>query len=146
MKKTCDTCLHMGDSFCAHKHGPDVSHDECSRWVAAKVPWVERDPNGLKPSDPGAKLDDGKVRAGLLKQFSRALTEVAKVSTYGAGKYSEGGWATVKDGHKRYTDAMMRHWLAEEFESIDEESGLLHMAQVAWNALARLEFYLKGDE
>jgi len=104
----------------------------------------EQDPNGLDPHAPGAKLDHGKVMVGvMISGFSRALNEVAKVSTHGAEKYSIGGWAHVDDGIRRYTDAMGRHHLAEAWEAVDEPSGLLHAAQVAWNSLARLELMMR---
>lgn len=104
---------------------------------------TDKDPHGLKPHEPGAKLDDGKPMAGLLLDFGLALLEVSKVSTYGAKKYSRGGWQHVEDGENRYTDAMLRHLIAERYEEQDEESGLLHAAQAAWNALARLELKLR---
>ena len=74
--------------------------------------------------------------------FSGALLEVAKVSTYGAHKYTPNGWKSVPDGVQRYSDAMLRHLLAESISPTDDESGLLHAAQVAWNALARLELMI----
>ncbi len=41
---------------------------------------LERDPHGTPAHVPGAKLDAGKVRAGLvLGDFAHALAEVAKV-------------------------------------------------------------------
>lgn len=105
----------------------------------------ESDPNGLDAHAPGAKLDAGKVRPSLIVGgFSRALLAVAEVGTYGADKYTDGGWAHVPDGVRRYTDAMLRHHLAEALGPIDEDSGLTHAAQTAWNALARLELMLRG--
>jgi hypothetical protein len=105
------------------------------------------DPNGKAQHDPGAKLDDGKNRLGLvLGSFSRALEEVGCVGTYGANKYTPNGWLTVPNGVERYTDAMYRHLLREaQGQELDEESGLRHAAQVAWNALARLELMLRGQ-
>jgi len=104
---------------------------------------MDRDPNGTPQHAPGAKLDAGKPRVGLaLSGFSHALLEVAKVTTYGAEKYTPNGWVSVPNGVERYTDAMLRHYLAESVDQHDEESGLLHAAQVAWNALARLELML----
>lgn len=107
---------------------------------------IEKDPNGKKPHEPGAKLDYGKVKAGVLLDFSRALLAVAEVGTYGAKKYSRGGWQDVPDGKKRYLDAFMRHLCKMPHEPIDEESGLLTMAQVAWNALAILELELRKEQ
>ncbi len=104
----------------------------------------ETDPNGKPAHEPGAKLDDGKIMAGVLADFSLALLEVAKVGTFGAKKYSRGGWQFVSDGITRYGDAKWRHLLAERHEAYDEDSGLLHIAQEAWNILAELELILRG--
>ena len=106
---------------------------------------IERDPSGLPASAPGAKLDAGKPRADLvLDGFSLALTEVAKVSAYGAAKYSEGGWQHVDNGERRYRAAGDRHRLQRALSALDAESGLLHAAHEAWNRLAELELYLRG--
>lgn len=92
----------------------------------------------------GLKHDDEKVRPRLLIEgFPRALTAVAEVSTFGANKYCEGGWKTVPEGEKRYADALYRHLLrAAAGELRDSESGLLHYAHAAWNALAVLQLML----
>lgn len=92
----------------------------------------------------GVKYDAGKPRYGLvLGGFSRALERVVKVGTFGANKYSDDGWLSVPGGHARYTDAMLRHHFAEAGgEELDGESGMLHAAHRAWNALAVLELKL----
>jgi len=105
----------------------------------------EKDPYNKSPHEPGAKLDDGKSIAGVLGDFGLALKEVARVGTYGAGKYSRGGWQTVPNGIERYTDAMWRHLLDEHTEPTDRDSGLLHAAHLAWNALARLELMKRTE-
>lgn len=106
---------------------------------------VEREPNGLPPHAPGAKLDGEKVMADLtLDGFSRALLAVAQVSTYGAKKYSPGGWQHVEDGQTRYRRAGDRHRLARGHEELDPESGLLHLAHEVWNRLAELELALRA--
>jgi hypothetical protein len=107
---------------------------------------LEFDPNGLSPSDPGAKLDANKPLAGLIKHFGLALLEVAKVGTYGAKKYSRGGWLQVEDGVQRYEDAFWRHLLVQDTEPIDKESGLSVESQIAWNALAKLELRLREEK
>ena len=108
---------------------------------------AEIDPRGLKGNDPGAKFDAGKVRPSLiLNDMPRAVLAVAEVGTYGAEKYSEGGWKYVDSGIARYTDAMDRHRVKEGIELHDDDSGLLHAAQVAWNALARLELMLREQD
>jgi hypothetical protein len=103
----------------------------------------EKDPTGRKAHQPGAKLDDGKPMAGLLQDFGLALLAVSTVGTFGAKKYSRGGWQHVPNGVNRYTDAMMRHFLQEIYDEVDGDSGLSHAAQTAWNALARLELKLR---
>lgn len=88
-------------------------------------------------------MDNGKARVGLVVSgFSNAIHEVSKVGTFGSKKYTDNGWKDVPDGFARYTDAMLRHFLAESKEDIDKESNLLHAAHLAWNALARLELLL----
>jgi hypothetical protein len=90
---------------------------------------------------PGAKLDAGKNRLGLvLGSFAKALWAVGEVGTYGANKYTEDGWKQVPDGETRYTDALYRHLLAEAGgEVLDTESGLPHLYHACWNILAILE-------
>lgn len=109
---------------------------------------LESDPLGKTANEPGAKLDAGKNRMGLvLNGFPHALLAVGEVATYGANKYSDHGWMKVPNGHERYTDAMLRHLLAEASgKRIDDETGLTHAAAVAWNALARLELMLNQLE
>ncbi len=101
----------------------------------------EHDPTGRQPSDPGAKLDAGKNQVGLMfESFAHALEQVARVSTYGAQKYSRMGWIEVPNGQERYFDALGRHLLKYAAgEKIDGESGLPHLAHAAWNVLAVLE-------
>lgn len=106
----------------------------------------ETDPHGTDAHVPGAKLDAGKPLAGILGDFSLALMEVVKVGTYGARKYTRRGWEEVPDGITRYEDAMWRHLLAFYDSDVDADSGCLHLAQVAWNALAVLELTLREVE
>jgi hypothetical protein len=102
---------------------------------------IEADPDGVNQHQAGAKLDNGKVRAGLvLGDFANALLAVSEVGTFGANKYSEHGWLSVDRGLERYTDAFMRHYLKRAAgEEVDPDSGLTHTAHMAWNALAILE-------
>lgn len=124
--------------------------------VYAHTQSEERAPMEPTQHEPGAKLDNGKPDASLLQYFPRALLEVARVGSYGQRKYTRGGWQYVDDGVTRYTAAMMRHFLAEQIEGtydtdpLAAELGysdeLRHDAQVAWNALARLELRLREEE
>lgn len=107
---------------------------------------TEKDPNGMDPNKPGAKLDAGKspVRRGLLEYFPRACMAVADISAAGASKYTWGGWETVAGGIDRYGDAEVRHICKAAIEGpVDPDFGLLHAAHEAWGAMARLELILR---
>ena len=105
----------------------------------------ELDPSGKSPKDPGAKLDANKpLAAQILGMFANALLAVADVGTFGASKYSMGGWQKVENGETRYGDARLRHFLYRSAgEEFDKDSDLPHLAHEAWNALAELELYLR---
>lgn len=109
---------------------------------------VEQDPTGRSAHSPGAKLDQGKVRPGLvLGGFARALWAVSEVGSFGAVKYTENGWVEVPNGQARYDDAGMRHWLKDKMgEQVDNDSKLIHLAHDAWNALAVLDLELRKAE
>lgn len=121
----------------------------CGEWTIVSYKAVaESDPNGLNAHTPGAKLDAGKLRPALvLGGFARALTEVCKVGTYGATKYTDNGWMEVLNGVTRYDDAKLRHWLAEKSGvECDADTKLLHASHEVWNALARLDLLLRQRE
>ena len=92
------------------------------------------------------KYDQGKPMVALMKRdFAKALMAVAEVTTYGVEKYNQpGSWRLVKDAWRRYEDALGRHDLEMNKEDYDRESGLLHAAHRAWNALATLELQLNS--
>ena len=95
------------------------------------------------------KYDAGKspIFRGALDYFPRALGAVADVSLFGATKYAWKGWQNVDDGFERYSDALVRHLTAPaQGDFFDRDSGLLHEAHAAWNALARLELKLTERE
>lgn len=108
----------------------------------------EVDPNGVDQHAPGAKLDANKLRPVLvLDGFAHALEAVIKVGTDGAAKYSDNGWKSVPDGFARYSEAEGRHRLKRaKGEAVDPDSGSLHIAHEAWNALAKLELYIKEHQ
>lgn len=129
------------DDFC----GSCISH---SIVKGVSLPSVQSDPYGKNQHEPGAKVDAGKVRMHLITGgMARALVEVAKIGTFGAAKYTDDGWVSVPDGFRRYEDAQQRHaayrHMGEEF---DPESGFAHLAHEAWNALAKLDLYLRQKE
>lgn len=104
-------------------------------------------------NDESSKISSGAIKydankaplfRGAIGYFPRALEQVAAVSAFGASKYAWGGWANVSDGYNRYSDALLRHLIApDKGEERDEDSGFLHEAHAAWNALARLELKIR---
>lgn len=94
----------------------------------------------------GTKHDANKPDPTLiLDGMPRAIMALAEVGTFGAKKYTRNGWRTVPNGYQRYKAAQDRHRLASNTEAYDEESGCLHLAHEAWNALAKLELFLSGE-
>lgn len=92
----------------------------------------------------GTKYDNGKPRiAEMVVDFKIPLEELCKVWEFGADKYEKSNWKKLDNGVCRYTNAMLRHLLAEEDSLTDSESGLLHASHIAFNALARLYFLKK---
>lgn len=89
-------------------------------------------------NEDGAKKYDGeKLRYDLLPM--ECLEEIVKVYTFGAVKYGENNWQGLSNFEDRYYGALLRHLAAwRKGEKIDGESGLFHIAQVAWNAFALL--------
>ena len=125
------------------KHGIKITNNfVCGKCLEESK---ESDPSGKAQHEPGAKMDAGKVRPGLvLGGFARALWAVCEVGTEGAAKYTDNGWQEVEKGEERYTDAGLRHFLMKAMgEEIDPDFDLLHMAHEAWNSLAKLELKLR---
>jgi hypothetical protein len=99
------------------------------------------------------KMDFGKapIYQGFDKYFARGKFAVAMVSEYGDRKYAihpnhyTTQWCDVPDGFNRYADGQARHQLKPEIEGPydDDDSGLPHLAQEAWNAMAKLERALR---
>lgn len=92
------------------------------------------------------KFDGGKPLAAIpIKDFGRALEAVSEVGTFGAKKYARSSWKGVENASVRYEDALYRHAYKSSYEDRDEESGLLHLAHLAWNALAILQLRLEEE-
>lgn len=109
---------------------------------------MERDPNGIDQHAAGAKMDSGKQRPGLIMDnMARAIAGVVEVGTFGANKYSDGGWLEVPNGIARYRDAQLRHESKRATgELVDKDSGLPHDFHIAWNILAQVELKARrGD-
>lgn len=158
LKTDCEVCLAAADGALPFY---EPNQQEAARmaedYIQAHIPGPTQsagqfDPKGLDAKAPGAKLDGGKpqVVSGVVGYFPRAVEAVAKLSGHGAEKYSWGGWASVEDGVRRYSDGLGRHITQEAIEGPYDLEWLnkyghhvLHATAVAWNALARLELMLR---
>ena len=99
--------------------------------------------------DTARNYDEGKVRFELIPPD--ALTEVAKVFTYGAAKYTtpehdgSRNWELPGLSEERHLGSLLRHIIADwSGEKIDPESGQSHMAMVATRALMILHKRLEA--
>lgn len=85
-----------------------------------------------KYNNQSAKSDAGKPKLTLVPP--QIIRDIAIIREYGNKKYGDPeNWRTVEPS--RYRDAAYRHWLAylEDSKSVDEESGLPHLAHLACN-------------
>lgn len=92
----------------------------------------------------GVKNDfkDKKLRWDLLPL--PLIEEIVRVYTFGSIKYGDNTWQTLHDGLNRYKAALLRHLVStDKGEVNDPESGLNHLAHVAWNAIAMLHFKME---
>ena len=86
------------------------------------------------------------VFSGVLKYFTNALKEVAKCSQAGNDQHHPNKplhWDMDKS--KDEYDALTRHLIDHTINPIDDD-GVLHLAKVAWRALAGLERHLTNKD
>jgi hypothetical protein len=89
----------------------------------------------------GIRHDEGKPRWDLIPPD--AMLEVVKVFSEGAKKYEDRNWEKGMKWNKHFA-AMQRHlWKWESGISLDEESGLNHLAHAAFGCLALLAYELR---
>jgi len=82
------------------------------------------------------------VYSGVLTYFPDALKEVAKCSLAGQKQHNQGDklyWDKSKSLSNE--DALVRHLIDHSKNPVDDD-GVLHLAKVAWRALASLQIYL----
>ena len=152
-KIVCSLCT--GSGWKVHEINPEVfqllcSNNSCKQRMhrnVLKAAITSAEDEQRIEYEESFKTDDGKVKAGVLQDFSRALMEVAKVGTMGIDfkGYSRGSWLDLPDAEERYLDAFWRH-LLDTSEYNEEDGGVLISAQIAWNALAKLELTLRRKE
>lgn len=132
------------------KYDPSLTLDQAKETYATATA-----PDGSRPGDTGSarKMDAGKapIMQGFDRYFANARTAVAMVSEYGDRKYAihpnhyTTQWQEVPDGLNRYGDACERHGNMRHIEGEYDvkDSGLSHLAQKAWNAMAELELAIR---
>ena len=84
------------------------------------------------------------VYSGVLAYFPDALKEVAKCSLAGQKQHNQGDklyWDKSKSLSNE--DALLRHLIDHSKNPVDDD-GVLHLAKVAWRALASLQIYLEN--
>ena len=152
LSRSCKSIGCTGETYSADKDFcTDCESDFPATYVKEPIQQcldMEHDPEGRDLHQAGAKADHGKVRMHLITGgMARAITEVAKIGTFGAAKYTDNGWIAVPDGFRRYEDAQQRHAAKRHMgETNDSDSGLLHLAHEAWNCLAKLDLYIREQE
>jgi hypothetical protein len=137
------------DSFEFRSPGTDVE----SGWTGNardfepyRVPAVAPAPVGQAG---GLKYDGGKAQWSLLlspKGMLAGVKGVLDVLTFGAKKYAAHSWREVEDNERRYSDALVRHFVAiqeQGITAVDEESGLLHIDHLNCNGLFLAELARK---
>ncbi len=94
--------------------------------------------------EAGLRFNEGKLRYDLLEPY--AIEQLTKIFTMGAQKYAPHNW--LKGIPWMSMVASLERHLAEFKKGVDfdEESKLLHMAHVAWNAMAIVSYYKHRPE
>ena len=115
---------------------PEFKPDTCpSCFHPQHVEGVCQKYNCLCEKEKAIKADDGKPTQYRLLAWD-AIPEILEVYRYGLAKgYVKDSWRNV--AAHRYEDALNRHlndWMLGE--DTDKESGLRHLAHIAWNSLA----------
>jgi len=102
-----------------------------------------------KPVYKVTKADERKatpVYSGCITYFPDALKEVSKCSLAGQKQHNHGDklyWDKNKSTDN--ADALVRHLIDHNANPIDGD-GILHLAKVAWRALATLQIYLDKQQ
>lgn len=94
--------------------------------------------------EQGQRFNDGKLRYDLLEPY--AIEQLVKIFTMGSKKYAPNNW--LKGLPWMDVVASLERHLAEfkKGDDFDKESQLLHMAHVAWNAMAIVSYYKHRPE
>ena len=99
----------------------------------------------VEPTSKAIQRKGIPVFSGVLKYFPNALKEVAKCSKAGNDQHHPDKplhWDMSKSTDEY--DALARHLIDHTISPVDDD-GILHLAKVAWRALAGLERHLTNN-
>lgn len=88
-----------------------------------------------------------KIVAGVLHKFPKALEALALVSEFGAQKWDTSidsrAYITMEDGYQKHLESAGRHLVGAVYGKYNAaDGGVMHLAQLAWRALAAIETLL----
>lgn len=93
----------------------------------------------------GLRFDEGKPRVDLIP--GDAMLEIGSVYAYGCKKYAVRNWERGMPWSK-CLGPLLRHlfkWMmGQKYDNGPKGSGEMHIAMVAWNAIALLTYELRG--
>lgn len=87
---------------------------------------------------------DSKGKAPMFMVPLECVAEIARVMEYGGKRYGQDNWKLVHE--VEYHHAIMRHEAAIQRGELYDESGFLHTAHVACNAIFNLYKHLHKDD
>lgn len=119
----------------------DETADEAMNFGKPEIGDAVEESGPLVGKDGSGKDDraDGKLRWDLLPLAE--IEDIVRVYTEGAKKYADNSWQNIPDGFERYRAALLRHMTAYmKGERYDKETGLMHLAQICWNAIVLLYY------
>lgn len=88
------------------------------------------------------RYDSGKPRYDLIPP--EGIEALAQVYTAGAVKYAPRNWEKGMTYTRCFASLMRHAWAWMRGQDNDQETGLPHMAHVAWNALAIVTYQQRG--
>ena len=135
VKETSSGDLYLNDS------DPQYNARDLSKYINEPFNVAKEDATS-KISEYAQARKDTPVFNGVLKYFPNAIKEVAKASKIGNEQHHPGTplhWDMSKSTDEY--DALVRHLIDHTIDPMDDD-GVLHLAKVAWRALAGLERHL----
>ena len=134
----CDNsiCANSVSRYCSPSDRRDLNYAYYKLVELSKTKDMEQKTETKNTSKKNDRIDDKPMWELLPLQD---IEDVVKVYTAGAKKYGPDKWQDLPDGYKRYKAALFRHLVEyEKGNWLDPETGCIHLAQVAWNAIAML--------